>query len=307
MASIHPTAVVATGASLGAEVSIGPYCVVGPQVRLGIGTRLHAHVVVEGDTWLGAECEVFPFAVIGTTPQDKKLRHEELAGKLRIGNHNRIREHVTIHPGTSFGSGTTRVGDHNMLLVGCHIGHDAEVGNHVVFTNGAMTAGHTQIGDRAILGAMAGIHQFARIGELAMVGAGAMVSNDAPPYSMVQGDRAQLVGVNVVGMHRNHFSAEQKAIVRRTFRLLFWRAGTVQQRLDAVRATPLARDPFCQRILAFVASSQRGVCTPRGNRRSEIAEPGVEQPARDGEAISLDDPTVLRPQRAPGAGQTAEN
>jgi UDP-N-acetylglucosamine acyltransferase len=296
MASIHPTAVVAADASLGADVSIGPYCIVGPRVRLGNGTRLQAHVVVDGDTWLGTDCEVFPFAVVGTTPQDKKLRHDETGGKLRIGNHNRIREHVTIHPGTSFGSGTTRVGDHNMLLVGCHIGHDAEVGNHVVFTNGAMAAGHTQIGDRAIIGAMAGIHQFARIGELAMVGAGAMVSHDAPPYSMVQGDRARLVGVNVIGMHRNHFTAEQKAIVRRTFRQLFWRSGTVQQRLDALRNSALARDPFCQRILAFVADSQRGVCTPRGSRRDDLADASTDR----------DDPLVLRPQPAPGAGQTAE-
>ena len=266
---IHSTAIVAPTARLGEGVAIGPYCIVGPMVQLGDRTRLHPHAIVEGDTWLGTDCEVFPYAVLGTTPQDKKLRAGDVGGRLRIGNHNRIREHSTIHGGTSFGGGQTVIGDHNMLLVGCHIGHDAIVGNHVVFTNGAMAAGHTHVGDRAILGAMVGIHQFARIGELAMVGAGAMVSNDAPPFSMVQGDRAKLVGVNVVGLQRNQYTAEQKSQIKRVFRLLFWRNGTLQQRLEAVRNTPLANEPACQKILDFVAKSQRGVCSPRGGRRVE--------------------------------------
>jgi len=269
---IHPTAIVAPTARLGEGVAIGPYCIVGPMVQLGDRTKLHPHAIVEGDTWLGTDCEVFPYAVLGTTPQDKKLRAGDVGGRLRIGNHNRIREHTTIHGGTSFGGGQTVIGDHNMLLVGCHIGHDAIVGNHVVFTNGAMAAGHTHIGDRAILGAMVGIHQFARIGELAMVGAGAMVSNDAPPFSMVQGDRAKLVGVNVVGLQRNQYTAEQKSQIKRVFRLLFWRNGTLQQRLEAVRNTPLANEPACQKIVDFVAKSQRGVCSPRGGRRVEAGD-----------------------------------
>lgn len=266
---IHQTAVVAASAHLGKDVVVGPFCVVGPMVHLGDRTRLHAHVVVDGDTWLGSDCEVFPHAVLGTTPQDKKLRAGDPAGRLRIGNSNRIREHSTIHGGTSFGGGLTQIGDHNMLLVGCHIGHDATVGNHVVFTNGAMAAGHTHIGDRAILGAMVGVHQFARIGELAMVGAGAMVSHDAPPFAMVQGDRARLVGVNAVGLHRNGYTSEQKAAIKRTFRLLFWRSGTLSQRLESVRSAPFASDPACQKILEFVAASQRGVCSPRGGRRAD--------------------------------------
>lgn len=271
---IHPTAIVAPGAELGPDVEIGPYCTVGPKVRLGARTRLISHCVVDGDTWLGEDCEVFPFAVLGITPQDKKLKAGDALGKLRIGAHNRIRENVTIHGGTPYGGGTTSIGDHNMILVGAHIGHDATVGSHVVFTNGAMAAGHTIIGDRAILGAMVGIHQFARVGKLAMVGAGAMVSHDAPPFSMVQGDRAKLVAVNVVGLHRNGFNAEQKALVKRVFRLLFWRAGTLQQRLEVVQGSALFRDPICREIVDFVAASKRGVCSPRTSRhgRSEGAE-----------------------------------
>lgn len=263
---IHPTAIVAHGAELGEDVEIGPYCTVGSRVRLGARTRLHSHVVVDGDTWLGTDNELFPFAVIGSHPQDKKLKSSDQGGKLRIGSHNRIRESVTIHGGTPFGAGQTTIGDHNMLLVGAHIGHDATVGSHIVFTNGAMAAGHTVIGDRAILGAMVGIHQFARVGKLAMVGAGAMVSHDAPPFSTVQGDRAKLVAVNLVGLHRNGYTAEQKALIKRVFRLLFWRAGTLHQRLDLVRGSVLSREPVCREILEFVAASRRGVCSPRSGR-----------------------------------------
>ncbi|HEX5054401.1 MAG TPA: acyl-ACP--UDP-N-acetylglucosamine O-acyltransferase [Planctomycetota bacterium] len=271
---IHPTAIVAPGAHLGEDVEIGPYCTVGAGVRLGARTRLVAHVVVDGDTWIGDDCELFPFCVVGCQPQDKKLRASDPSGKLRIGKHNRIREHVTIHGGTVYGAGVTTIGDHNMLLVGSHIGHDATVGDHVVFTNGAMAAGHTWIGDRAILGAMVGIHQFARVGKLAMVGAGAMVSHDAPPFATVQGDRAKLVAVNLVGMHRNGYTAEQKALVKRVFRLLFWRAGTLHQRLELVRASPLHRNPLCREIVDFVAESRRGVSSPRSGRQqhAEVLE-----------------------------------
>ena len=272
---IHPTAIVDPGAQLGAGVDVGPYCVVGKHVRLGDRTRLVAHCIVDGDTWIGADCELYPFCSVGTTPQDKKLTAESAPAKLRIGTHNKIREHVTIHGGTPFGGGTTTIGDHNMLLVGAHIGHDATVGSHVVFTNGAMAAGHTDIGDRAILGAMVGIHQFARVGKLAMIGAGAMVSHDAPPFAMIQGDRAKLVAVNVVGLHRNGFTTEQKALVKRVFRLLFWRAGTLHQRLEFVRNSALHRDPICREIVDFVADSKRGVCSPRSQLRNPSGEQGA--------------------------------
>lgn len=268
----------ADSAELGDDVHIGPYCVIGPEVRIGDRTVLRSHVIVEGDTWLGADCEVFPFACLGTLPQDKKLTEDQVPGRLRIGDGNKIREHATVHGGTSFGGGLTTVGNNNMLLVGCHIGHDAHVGNGVVFTNGAMAAGHTHIGDGAILGAMTGIHQFARVGELAMIGAGAMVSNDAPPFSMVQGDRARMVGVNTVGLHRRGYSAEQKANIKRVFRLLFWRAGTVQNKLAALRESPFAADEACRKILDFVSASRRGICTPRNVRLSDPSSLDVKLP-----------------------------
>jgi len=264
--AIHPTAIVEPGAQLGEGVEVGPWCIVGSQVRLGDRTRLHAHVVVEGDTWLGEDCEVFPFAVLGAYPQDKKLRQGEPGGMLRIGARNRIREHVTIHGGTSFGGGITRVGNDNMLLVGCHIGHDATVGDRTVFTNGAMAAGHTWIGDAAIIGAMVGIHQFARVGTMAMLGAGSKVSSDVPPCATVQGDRARLVGVNTVGLQRNAVSPGDAAAVKRAFRQLFWGEGPMADRIATLLATPLGTVTLVRQICEFVASSERGVCMPRNGR-----------------------------------------
>ena len=260
---VHPTAIVADGAELDEDVEIGPYCLVGPRVRLGSGCRLISHVVIEGDTWLGEGCILYPQAVLGTTPQDKKLRSEDDPSKLRIGAANQIREHVTIHGGTSHGTSVTRIGDHNMFLAGSHVGHDTIVGNHTIFTNGAMAAGHTEIQDHAILGAMVGIHQFARVGQYAMIGAGAMLSKDAPPYSLAQGDRARLVSVNVVGLRRAGFTGEQVALVKRVYRRLFWRAGTLKERVDRVQS--LAKEhPQIQIIIDFISKSRRGLLMPRG-------------------------------------------
>jgi UDP-N-acetylglucosamine acyltransferase len=270
---VHPTANIADGAKLGEDVRIGPGSVVGPDVRLGDGCYLHAYSVIEGDTELGPGCEVFPFAVLGTSPQDKKLR-PGYTGRLRIGANNQIREHVTVHGGTHLGRGETTIGNGNMLLAGSHLGHDAQIGDRVVLTNSAMVAGHCVIEDHAVLGAMVGVHQFARVGALAMVGAGSMVSRDVPPFALVQGDRARLVGINKVGLVRAGFDADTIALIRRTFRLLFWRSGTLEKRLAATRAA-VGDDPNVERILEFVAASERGICAPRGGMDDETARVGT--------------------------------
>ena len=261
---VHTTAVVADGAVLAEGVEIGPYCVIGPKAHLGHNCRLHSHVVIQGDTSLGADCELFPFAVLGTRPQDKKLGPEDDPGALRIGSNNVIREHVTIHGGTAHGPGVTTIGDHNMFLAACHIGHDAKIGNEVVFTNAAMAAGHTVVGDRSVLGAMVGIHQFARVGAMAMIGAGAMLSHDAPPFALVQGDRARLVGVNLVGMRRAGIGDDDSTAVKRAYRMLFWQNGKITARLDCVRQSDIGGNPLVKQIVDFVADSHRGVCMPRG-------------------------------------------
>lgn len=275
--SIHATAHVAPGAELGAGVVIGPGCIVGPRVRIGEGCVLHPHVVVQGDTELGPHCELFPYVCLGVRPQDKKLRaHAEQLrrdgwidedgqwlGRLRIGAENEVRENVTLHGGTPFGSGITRIGDRNMFLAGSHVGHDSTVGSECIFTNGAMAAGHSEVQDGAILGAMAGVHQFARIGRHAMIGAGSMVSQDTPPFSLVQGDRARLIAVNLIGLRRAGFAQEQVNLIKRVFRLLFWRGGPLEGRIAQARDFG-GGDPLAEEILRFVESSERGVCSPRG-------------------------------------------
>jgi UDP-N-acetylglucosamine acyltransferase len=263
------------GAELGPGVQIGPYCVIGPRVTLGERCRLHSHVVVQGRTTVGADCELFPFVVLGTTPQDKKLSGDA-GGSLVIGHSNKLREHVTIQGGTPFGLGTTTVGDNNMLLVGAHIGHDATVGSNVVFTNGAAAAGHTLIQDNAVLGAMVGVHQFARVGRMAMIGAGAMVSRDAPPFALVQGDRARIVGVNLIGLKRQGWSAEDVAVTKRAFRQLFWRSDPLAARIETVRAH-FGEHPAVREILAFMADSRRGVCRPRGKLEVSAERDAVEE------------------------------
>ncbi len=268
---VHPTALVAPEAELGEDVEIGPYCLIGPKVRLGKGCRLFSHVVIDGDTWLGDDCVVYPQAVLGTTPQDKKLQADPKPSRLRIGNNNQVREHVTIHGGTPHGTGVTRIGADNMFLAGSHVGHDAIVGDNVVFTNSAMAAGHTEIQDHAILGAMVGIHQFARVGQHAMIGAGAMLSKDAPPYSLVQGDRARLVSVNTVGLRRAGFVSEQIAVVKRAYRSLFWNAGTLKERVFRVQGLG-QKHPEVQVILDFIDGSRRGLLMPRRKHEHEIKE-----------------------------------
>ena len=272
---VHPTAIVAKGAQLGSDVEIGPYCMVGAQVRLGNGTVLHPHAVVDGDTHLGEQCQVFPFACIGTLPQDKKITRDSPQGRLRIGHRNILREYVTVNGGTAHGEGVTTIGDDNMLLIGSHVGHDATIGSRVVLTNGSMIAGHALIGDRVIMGAMVGLHQFARVGQGAMVGAGARVSRDVPPFSLVHGDRARLVGVNLIGLKRSGFTTEQMALVKRTFRLLFWRSGTLADRMEQAR-TFFGDDPIGRLIVDFVAESRRGVVAPRGGPGPAI-ESGLDE------------------------------
>lgn len=259
--TVHPTAMVAETAELADDVRIGPYCCIGGRVRIGPRTRLVSHVVVEGDTWLGADCEVFPYTVLGTRPQDKKLGPDSTPGAVRIGDRNVLREFVTVHAASP--GGTTRVGNDNMLLASAHVGHDAQIGDGVVLTNASMAAGHTSIGDRSVLGAAVGVHQFARIGRLAMIGAGAMVSKDVPPFGMAQGDRARLRGVNVIGLLRAGLSADDVATIKRAFRLLFWRGGTLHQRLTEARRIADG-NPYVEEIIQFIESTRRGVVMPRG-------------------------------------------
>ena len=209
---IHPTAVIEDGAQLGAGVRIGPFCVAGPQVRLDDGVELKSHVVVTGDTSIGAETTIFPFASIGEVPQDLKFRGEHV--RLQIGARNRIREYVTINPGTEGGGGVTVIGDDGLFMAGSHVAHDCRIGNGVILVNNASVAGHCHLEDDVIIGGLSGVHQWVRIGRGAMIGAVTMVTADVIPYGLVQGPRGHLDGLNLVGLKRRGASRAEIIALR---------------------------------------------------------------------------------------------
>lgn len=203
---IHPTAVIDPAAQIGEGCEIGPFCVIGPEVRLGRGVVLKPHVVLAGDTEIGDGTQIFSFASIGEVPQDRKFQGEKT--RLVIGARNRIRELVTINPGTEGGGGITRIGDDGLFLAGSHVAHDCQVGDRVTIVNHAALAGHCVVEDDVTIGGLAGVHQFVRIGRGAMIGALTMVTADVIPFGMVHGPRGHLDGLNVVGLRRRGVSRE---------------------------------------------------------------------------------------------------
>lgn len=261
MADIHATAIVEKGAELGEGVSVGPYCVIGPDVRLDQGVTLIAHAVVMGRTAIGANTHIYPFASVGTQPQD--LKYEGELSSLEIGANNIIREHVTMSPGTKGGGMVTRVGNNCLFMVGSHVAHDCQVGNHVILANNATLAGHVSIGDWAILGGLSAVHQFVRIGPHSMVGGMSGVEQDVIPYGSVLGNRARLAGLNIIGLRRRGFSRSDIATLRKAYRLLFAEEGTMAERL--ADATELYSDfSAVMDIVRFIQSdSNRAICQPR--------------------------------------------
>lgn len=262
MAYIHPTAVVEPGARLAETARIGPYCVVGSEVELQDGVELISHVVAAGRTVVGAETRVFPFASIGHQPQDLKYQGEK--SRLEIGRRNIVREHVTMNPGTAGGGMLTRVGDGCLFMVGAHVAHDCRLGDNVIMANNATLAGHVAIGDFAILGGLSAVHQFVRVGKHAMIGGVTGVERDVIPYGQVVGDRARLVGLNIVGMQRRGFSRDQVQALRTAYQMLFGEAGTLAERVDEV-ARQFVDVEAVRDIVEFIrADSQRGLCRPQG-------------------------------------------
>jgi UDP-N-acetylglucosamine acyltransferase len=260
MTTVHPTAIVASGAELAADVEIGPYCIVGEHVRLGDRVRLISHVVLEGNTEIGADCVVGPFAMLGGQPQH--LAHKGEPTRLVIGERNIIREHATMHTGTVGGGGVTRVGSDGLFMVGTHVAHDCLVGDRVAMANNAALGGHVQVGDNVFIGGLVGVHQHTRIGRQAFVGASAMVTKDVIPFGSVWGNHAHLEGLNLVGLKRRGFARETINDLRSAFRLLFAPEGTFQERIvDAARV--FADSPEVQEILAFIrADANRPLCLP---------------------------------------------
>lgn len=259
MSGVHPSAVIEDGAVIGDGCVIGPFCLVGPDVVLGQGVVLKSHVVVTGDTHIGDETVVFPFAVIGEIPQDLKFGGEKT--RLRIGKRNRIREHVTMNIGTAGGGGETRVGDDGLFMAGCHIAHDAQLGNRVIIVNSSAVAGHCIIEDDVIVGGLCGIHQFVRIGQGAIIGALSMVTNDVVPHGLVMGPRGKLDGLNLVGLKRKGVARADITALRAAFQMLKDGEGTFHDRAE--RLAGESDSAYVQQMVAFIlGETDRNFLTP---------------------------------------------
>lgn len=260
VSNIHPTSIVAHGASLDETVVVGPYAVIGPQVVIGPGTTVGAHCVIEGRTTIGADNRIFQFASLGAAPQDKKYAGEPT--HLVIGNRNTIREFCTFNLGTAQDRGVTTIGDDNWIMAYVHIAHDCVVGNHVTMANNATLAGHVEIGDWSTVGGLTGILQRMRIGIHTMIGFASHVAKDIPPYMVVDGNPLNVRGVNLVGLRRRDFSDQRIAAIREMHKILYRQSLTLEQARTAMTALPQTWPEAAGDVAlmdAFLASSTAGI------------------------------------------------
>ncbi len=251
---IHPSAVIDTTAEINESAAVGPGCVIGPNVTIGADTVLLNHVTVQCNTTIGCGNTLYPFCVIGADPQDKKYEGEQTT--LEIGDNNEVREHVTIHRGTSNGGGRTVVGDNNLLMVGSHVAHDCMLGNDIILANQVMLAGHVTVDDGATIGGGTGVNQFSSVGRCSYIGGLARITKDVPPFMIVEGTPAEVRAVNVVAMSRRGYSELHIEATKEAFRRLFREnGGSITQRMEAVLRDLGEHDSVQQLCQALSASN----------------------------------------------------
>jgi UDP-N-acetylglucosamine acyltransferase len=253
---IHPTAVIDRHAELDSTVQVAPYAVIGPKVKIGARTRVGPHAVIEGDTTIGADNVVFQFASVGAIPQDLKYAGEPT--RLVIGDANQIREFATVHIGTAAGDGVTRLGNRCLLMANSHVAHDVQLGDGCILANSTALAGHVVVEDHVIFGGLSAVHQFTRIGRLAFVSGGAMVTQDVPPYVTVQGDRAEVVGLNTVGLTRAHLDEHAIARVKGAYKIVFRSKMGLREAVAHVKAE-YGGHAEIDHFVSFLEGSQRGI------------------------------------------------
>ncbi len=258
MCLIHPTAIIDPIAKIGSNVSIGPYSVIGPDVSLGDNVELKSHVVVDGRTTIGEGTIIYPFASIGQETPDLKYKGEP--SELVIGKNNKIREYVTMNPGTEFGGMLTKVGDNCLFMPSTHVAHDCILGNRVIMANSAALGGHVKVGDNVMIGGLAAVHQFVRIGSFAVIGGMSGVESDVIPYGRVKGERAHLAGLNLIGLERGGFEKDTVKILQRVTKQLFDGEGTLDERIKAL-AEEHKNDKAVMQVIEFAKARERfGLC-----------------------------------------------
>ena len=255
MPKIHSSAIICSGATIGDDCEVGPYCVIGGNVTLGQGNRLHSHVVIDGHTEIGSGNEFFPFAAIGLKTQD--LKWEGGTTWTRIGDRNTFRENVTVHSATSDGE-VTVLGSDNHIMAYSHIAHNVLLGNHVILSNNGTLAGHVIVEDYAIVGGLSAVHQFCRLGKMSIIGGCSKVVSDVAPFMMVDGNPARTRAVNKVGLERNGITAAAQEALRQAHRLYFRKGLTAGNAVQAIRVE-VPSLPEVEHFLAFVEAGDRGI------------------------------------------------
>jgi len=252
---IDPKAMVSPKAQLGKGVKIGPYATIGDDVKIGSDCVIDSFAQVLGCTELGQGCHIFPYAVVGNIPQDLKYKGDK--SFLIIGNNNKIREFVTINPGTDQGTKTV-VGNDNLIMAYSHIAHDCRIGDGNVFANSATLAGYVTVGNRVVIGGLAAIHQFCRLGDFSIIGGCSKVVQDIPPYSMCDGHPATICGLNLVGLKRAKFPSSTIRTLKKAFKIIFFDSHLIAQSKDLVQKdlSPLKE---LEHLFEFISSSKRGI------------------------------------------------
>lgn len=253
---IHGQAIVDPAARLAPDVEVGPWTLIGPDVEIGPGTRIESHVVIKGPTRIGAGNHIYQFSTIGEATPDLKYHNEPT--RLVIGDHNIIRENVTIHRGTVQDRSETTIGSHNLIMAYVHIGHDSIVGDHTILVNNVALAGHVRVGDWAILSGYTLVHQFCKIGAHSFSGMGTAIGKDVPAYVTVSGTPAEAKTINTEGLRRRGFSPEAINQLRRAFKIVYRQGLTLElalERLDSM----LRETPEVKVLIDSIRASERGI------------------------------------------------
>jgi UDP-N-acetylglucosamine acyltransferase len=254
---IHSSAIVDSDAILDDGVEIGAFAIIGPKVSIAAQTKIGPHAVIDGKTKIGKNNLISAFSSIGSRPQDLKFKGEETT--LEIGDGNMFREYSNVSLGTAGGGGRTVIGNHNLFMVNTHVAHDCNIGNHVIVANCVALAGHVEVGDGAVLGGMAAVHQFCRIGKYSMTAGGAMVTQDVVPYGMVHGDRARVNGLNIIGLRRLGVKPDDLKSIKEMYRLVFDANLTVEDAVKKIEDT-LPDSTYRTEWIEFLRRGERGLC-----------------------------------------------
>jgi UDP-N-acetylglucosamine acyltransferase len=253
---IHPTAIIHKNAAIDDDVDIGPYCTIDEKATIRKGTKLLGHVVVQGNTTIGEGCTISPFASIGGPPQDISYKGEDTT--LAIGNNNIIKEYVTINKGTVHGGGATEVGSNNFIMAYAHIAHDCKVGSNIIMANCATLAGHVEVADFVTFAGLCAVHQFCKVGKYAFISGITGVPKDVPPFMIAAGSRAELYGLNVVGLERHGFTKEEISQLKKAYRILFRSSLPLTTSLKVIQEE--LKGEHIDELINFIQSSKRGIC-----------------------------------------------